>query len=191
MENTHKTGLFSLMWAFMKIGALTFGGGYAMLPMLQRECVEKHGWVTESELTDYFAIGQCTPGIIAVNTATFVGRKQRGLLGAVCTTLGVALPSIAIILIIAAALKNFSHIAAVQHAFAGIRCAVAALILKAVIKLARANVKDVLGIVLCAAAFIAVAVFSVSPAYVVIGAALVGIGADRLKPSMQGKEAGK
>ena len=100
--------LFELLLVFARIGAVTFGGGYAMLPILQRELVEKRGWVTEEEIMDYFAIGQCTPGVIAVNTATFVGIKLRGYPGAVFATVGIVLPSIVIITLIAAVISNFA-----------------------------------------------------------------------------------
>ena len=99
--------LWTLYRAFFMIGALTFGGGYAMLPMLEREIVAKHKWATQEEILDYFAIGQCTPGIIAVNTATFVGYKQKGIIGGIVATLGVVSPSIVIIMVIAAVLTNF------------------------------------------------------------------------------------
>jgi chromate transporter len=113
--------LLELVWTFAYIGAFTFGGGYAMLPMLKREIVEKKHWATIDEIMDYFAIGQCTPGIIAVNTATFIGYKRKGVAGGIFATLGLVLPSLVIISVIAAGLENFAHIAAVQHAFAGIR----------------------------------------------------------------------
>ena len=131
-----------LFLTFARIGAFTFGGGAAMLPILQQEIVDKKGWCTEDELADYYAIGQCTPGIIAVNTATFVGVKQKGNLGGVVATLGVVFPSVVIITIIAAFLRNFAHIAAVQHAFVGIRAAVVALIASSVLKLTKTTVKD-------------------------------------------------
>jgi len=132
-----------LFWTFARVGAFTFGGGAAMLPILQQEIVNKKGWCTEDELADYYAIGQCTPGIIAVNTATFVGVKQKGNLGGVVATLGVVFPSVVIITIIAAFLRNFAHIAAVQHAFVGIRAAVVALIASSVLKLGKTTVKDI------------------------------------------------
>ncbi|NCB31274.1 MAG: chromate transporter [Clostridia bacterium] len=169
----------ALFWAFARVGALTFGGGYAMLPMLERECTEAHGWVTQEELLDCFAISQCTPGVIAVNTATFVGAKERGPLGAAAATLGVASPSILLILIVATLLDQFAHIPAVQHAFGGIRVAVAVLIINSVVRLYKSNVKDGLGIILCIAAFLLIAAFSFSPVYVVVGAAVVGILAAR------------
>ena len=179
--DNRRTSLWSLFLSFAKIGVLTFGGGYAMLPMLQRECVDRHRWVSEEELLNYFAIGQCTPGVIAVNTATFIGSNERGIWGALVTTLGVITPSILIILTIAMLLANFAHIPAVQHAFGGIRVAVGALIANAVIKLVRSSVKDWLGIALCVLAFTLVAVFKLSPIYVVLGAALVGIAGSKWK----------
>lgn len=169
------TKLSTLFLAFARIGALTFGGGYAMLPMLERECVDRYKWATREELLDYFAIGQCTPGVIAVNTATFVGSRVRGFLGAAVATAGVVAPSIVIIVIIAALLSNFAHIEAVQNAFAGIRVAVAALIVNAVIRIARQNIKNWLGILLCVFAFVIVAVLGASPVYVVVGAGVLGL----------------
>ncbi len=131
-----------LFLTFAKVGACTFGGGYAMLPILQREVVEDKGWCTDEELTDYFAIGQCTPGVIAVNTATFLGSKRKGVLGGVIATLGMVFPSIVIITLIAAFLANFAHIPAVGHAFAGVRAAVVALIASSVLKLSKTTVKN-------------------------------------------------
>ena len=134
--------LFDLFLTFAKIGVCTFGGGLAMLPMLQREIVEKKGWATEDDLTDYYAIGQCTPGVIAVNTATFVGRTQAGITGGIVATLGVVFPSVAIILLIAAFLQNFAHLPAVIHAFSGIRACVCALILSSLFKLGKSALKN-------------------------------------------------
>ena len=136
--------LWELFYAFARIGLFTFGGGYAMLPMLERELVEKRAWVTEEDLADYFAIGQCTPGIIAVNTATFTGHKMKKIPGAIVATLGVIFPSIVIILFLAAFVTHFSEIAWVQHAFAGIRACVCVLIFFSVYKLAKKSVKDLL-----------------------------------------------
>ena len=172
-----KTSCKYLFSAFFRIGLFTFGGGYAMLPMLERECVDKYGWTKREELLDYFAIGQCTPGVIAVNTATFVGSSERGVLGAAAATAGVVCPSLIIILVIALLLENFAHIPAVQHAFGGIRVAVAALIVNAVIKLISKNVKSPLAIALCVLAFIAIAFLSLSPVIVVLIAAIAGIAA--------------
>ena len=128
-----------LFLTFAQIGVCTFGGGLAMLPILQREVVGKKGWCTDEELADYYAIGQCTPGIIAVNTATFVGHKQKGNLGGIVATLGVVFPSVVIIVLIAAFLRNFAHISAVAHAFNGVRAAVVALIASSVLKLGKST----------------------------------------------------
>ena len=138
-----------LFLTFAKVGVCTFGGGYAMLPILQREVVEKKGWATDEELTDYFAVGQCTPGIIAVNTATFIGYKYKGVLGGVLATLGVVFPSLVIITAIAAFLSNFADFPVVQHALAGVNAAVVALIASSVVKLAKSNLKDEIGRASC------------------------------------------
>ena len=131
-----------LFLTFARVGVCTFGGGYAMLPILQREIVEKKEWATEAELTDYFAIGQCTPGVIAVNTATFVGQKQKSIPGGIVATLGLVFPSIVIILVIAAFLQNFADLPVVIHAFAGVRACVCALILSSVLKLRKSSLVD-------------------------------------------------
>ena len=133
---------FDLFLTFAKVGVCTFGGGYAMLPILQREVVEKKGWATEEELTDYFAVGQCTPGIIAVNTATFIGFKYKGIPGGILATLGVVFPSLIIITAIAAFLSNFADIPMVRHALAGINAAVVALIASSVVKLGKSTLKN-------------------------------------------------
>ena len=167
--------LLLLFAVFAKVGGFTFGGGYAMLPILQREIVDKHQWATQEELMDYFAIGQCTPGVIAVNTATFIGHKRKGVFGAIFATLGVVAPSIVIITLIAAFIKNFQHIEMVQWAFEGIRAAVVALILSAVIKLGKKSLVDVATV----AIFLVVAVLSVvtdlSPAIFVVAAGVCGL----------------
>lgn len=131
-----------LFFAFAKIGVCTFGGGYAMLPILQRELVENKGWATDQELADYYAVGQCTPGVIAVNTATFVGYNRLGWLGGVVATLGVVFPCLVIIMAIAAFLSNFMHIQWVIHAFNGVRAGVVALILSSVLKLLKTSLVD-------------------------------------------------
>ncbi|MCI8437078.1 MAG: chromate transporter [Lawsonibacter sp.] len=133
---------FDLFLTFAKVGVCTFGGGYAMLPILQREVVEKKGWATDGELTDYFAVGQCTPGIIAVNTATFIGFKYKGIPGGILATLGVVFPSLIIITAIAAFLSNFADIPMVRHALAGINAAVVALIASSVVKLGKSTLKN-------------------------------------------------
>ena len=175
MEANKRTSLGALYRSFFMIGLLTFGGGYAMLPMLEREVVEKHGWTTRDELLGYYAIGQCTPGIIAVNTATFVGFKQAKVLGGIAATAGVISPSLIIILLIAALLGQVSDLAVVQHAFAGIRPVVGALIVGSVLKLFRSNVKQWWQVLLCIAAFVVIAVLGQSPVWVILGTALLGL----------------
>ncbi len=167
--------LLQLFAVFAKIGAFTFGGGYAMLPILQREIVEKRQWATEEELMDYYAIGQCTPGVIAVNTATFVGGKRKGIPGAVCASLGVVLPSVVIITVIAACIQNFQHIQAVQWAFDGIRAAVVALIISAVLKLGKKSIVDVATALICLIVTVLSVVTNLSPAIFVAAAALCGL----------------
>ena len=134
--------LIDLYLTFTKIGAMMFGGGYAMLPILQREIVENKKWATTEQLTDYYAVGQCTPGVIAVNTATFIGSKQAGIAGGVTATLGVVTVPAILILIIAAFLSSFMDSVIVAHAFNGIRACVTALILASVVKLFKSSVKD-------------------------------------------------
>ncbi|OUN22439.1 chromate transporter [Pseudoflavonifractor sp. An85] len=134
--------LVNLFVTFAKIGVCTFGGGYAMLPILQRELVDNKGWATEEELADYYAVGQCTPGVIAVNTATFVGYNRMGWLGGTVATLGVVFPCLVIIMAIAAFLSNFMHLDVVVHAFNGVRAGVVALILSSVLKLLNTSLVD-------------------------------------------------
>ena len=167
--------LLLLFAVFAKIGGFTFGGGYAMLPILQREIVEKRHWATQEELMDYFAIGQCTPGIIAVNTATFVGYKRKGVVGGIFATLGVVAPSIVIITIIAAFIQGFQHIEAVQWAFEGIRAAVVALILSAVIKLGKKSLVDVATVVIFLVVAVLSAVTDLSPAIFVVASGVCGL----------------
>ena len=167
--------LLSLFLTFAKVGVMTFGGGYAMLPILQREVVENKGWATDEELTDYFAIGQCTPGVIAVNTATFIGQKHRGILGGIVATMGVVFPSLVIIAALAGVITTFSHLAWVQHAFAGIRVCVCVLIFNAVLKLWKGAVKDVWGLVIFLV-ILALSVFTkLSPIIYVLAAAVAGL----------------
>ena len=164
-----------LFLTFAKVGVMTFGGGYAMLPILQREVVENKGWATEEELTDYFAIGQCTPGVIAVNTATFIGQKTRGISGGIVATLGLVFPSLIIISLLAGVITTFSHLAWVNHAFGGIRVCVCILILNAVVKLFKKAVIDAPTTVI----FLIVALGSfftpISPVLFVLAAAVTGI----------------
>lgn len=165
----------SLIVSFFKIGILTFGGGYAMLPMIQREVVEKRGWATEQEILDYYAIGQCTPGVIAVNTATFIGNKVKGIAGGFLATLGVVLPSLIIISVIAAVLTSFSDNVYVQHAFAGIRVSVVVLVFYSVIKLHKGAVKDSFGWVIFVLGFLLSVAFGINPVYIVVVCGAAGI----------------
>ncbi len=175
-ENKRSLRLYwELFRSFFRVGILTFGGGYAMLPILRREVVENHGWCTDEELADYYAIGQCTPGIIAVNTATFIGYKLAGIPGGVFATYSLTLPSFIIILIIAAVLQNFAELPVVQNAFAGIRVAVVALIVNAVIKLLKSAVVDKTTLVIFLLVAILATVFSVSPVIFVLAAGLAGV----------------
>ena len=167
--------LLDMFFTFARIGGLTFGGGYAMLPMLQEEVVEKRGWATEDELMDYYAVGQCTPGVIAVNTATFIGYKQKGIPGSIFATAGVISPSILIIGIIAAFIRNFAELAAVKNAFAGIRVCVCVLIFNAVSKLYKKAVIDLPTTVIFVLVFLGSVLFDVSPAVYVVLAGTAGI----------------
>ncbi len=160
---------------FAKVGVMTFGGGYAMLPILQREIVEKQHWATEEELTDYFAIGQCTPGVIAVNTATFVGQKLCGIWGGIFATLGVVFPSVVIISLLAGVIEAFSHLTWVQHAFGGIRICVCVLILNAVVKLCKKAIVDKLTLFLFLLVTAGAYFLDISPVVFVLVTGIMGI----------------
>ena len=166
--------LWTLFWTFAKMGVMTFGGGYAMLPILQREVVESKHWVSE-EIMDYYAIGQCTPGIIAVNTATFIGQKKRGIAGGIMATLGVVFPSVVIISILAGLITNFSHLVWVQNAFAGIQVCVCVLIFNAVMKLLKKSVVDKRTATIFVVVLVGSVFLDLSPAWFVIAAAVAGI----------------
>ncbi|WP_312941350.1 chromate transporter [Oscillibacter sp.] len=172
---------WELFVAFAKIGVMTFGGGMAMLPMLQREVVENKGWVTEEELADYFAIGQCTPGIIAVNTATFVGQKRGGVPGGIAATLGVAFPSVVIISLLAGIIDNFNHLAWVKNAFAGIQVCVCVLIFNAVVKLLKKSVVDKRTLVIFLLVLAGSFALDVTPVVFVVLSALAGIALRQLE----------
>ena len=164
-----------LFLTFAKMGVMTFGGGMAMLPILQREVVEDRHWATEEELVDYYAIGQCTPGIIAVNTATFVGQKRKGALGGIVATLGMVFPSLVIISILAGLITNFSSVTWVQDAFAGIQVCVCVLIFNAVVKLLKKSVIDKRTSVIFLLVMIRSTLLNLSPVWFVLLAALAGI----------------
>ena len=175
-----------LLLTFSYIGAFTFGGGYAMLPMFQRELVEKNKWLTNEEVTDFFSISQCLPGIIAANTAIFVGYKQKGILGGIVAALGVALPSVIVILIIAAFLTNFADIPVVQKAFTGLRVCVSVLIINAVFKLRKNAIIDIQTAVIFLVIFI-LAVYMIFPvAVLILLAGICGIVISLLRKRMSG-----
>ena len=165
-----------IFWAFIKVGALTFGGGYAMLPILQRDIVEHNKWATDEEVMDYYAMAQCLPGIIMVNTSAFIGRHRKGTLGGVVAGLASALPSLVIITVIATFLTAFADYPIVQNAFAGIRACVVVLIANAVIKLWKSAMVDWKSIVIVFLPVFALSAFTgVSPILLVVAAALAGI----------------
>ena len=167
--------LLGLFTVFFKIGLCTFGGGIAMLSILERELTEKRGWTTSDELLDYFAIGQSTPGIIAVNVSTFVGHKRAGIPGGIVATAGMVCPSVIIITIIAEFISNFAEIAWVQRALTGINVAVAALLTQAVWKFASKAVSGILGAALLVAAFVLIFALNVGTIWIIIGSALAGV----------------
>lgn len=179
--------LIELFISFMRIGGFTFGGGYAMLPLIQKEIVERRGWASDEEVLDYFTIGQITPGVIAVNTATFIGYKKAGILGGMVSTLGVIFPSIVIISIIAAVVTNFAELPVVIHAFNGIRACVCVLILIAVYNMGNKSVVDVF----TALIFIITAILTImkvtSPIILVIVAGAIGVVFQLVKAKRQVK----
>ena len=177
--------LLQMFLTFAKVGVMTFGGGYAMLPILQREVVENKGWATEEELMDYFAIGQCTPGVIAVNTATFIGQKLKGIFGAIFATLGVVFPSLVIISLLAGVIEAFSHLVWVQNAFGGIRVCVCVLIANAVVKLYKKAVVDIPTFIIFLLVTLGSIFLPVSPVIFVLIAAVAGI----ILKAMGGKKA--
>ena len=191
--------LLELYITFVQIGCVNFGGGYAMLPLLERELVDKRHWTTMDDLRDYFSIGQCTPGIIALNVSTFIGEKKAGVAGALCATAGFLTGPIIIILVIASFLSNFADLPVVQHAFAGIRVCVCVLILQAVMRLWKKSVVDAFALILYLVIFSLNAFSSVLPvkvpaAVLVICAGVIGVMMsmrNRKAASGTGKEADK
>lgn len=165
---------FEIFYVFARVGVMTFGGGYAMLPILQREVIENKGWITNEEMMDYYALGQCLPGLIGVNTSLFVGHRYKGNSGAVAAALGVSFPSVVIIMILAGVISGASDILWVQHAFAGIRVCVCVQILNTVVKLLKTAIIDKLSFVIFAGVFILSLFLDISTVwYVIIVAALV------------------
>lgn len=170
----HPISSFALFKVFFRIGLFSVGGGYAMLPMLKRELVENHKWISSKDLLNFYAIGQSTPGIIAVNTATFTGYKKAGVTGALASTAGIVVPSVAIISLLAAFFAGFQNVPLVQNAFKGIRVGVCVNLGFTLFSLFRQSIKDTTGIVLALLALYAVALLRVSPVLVIIAAGLYG-----------------
>lgn len=177
--------LLDLFWTFARIGVMTFGGGYAMLPMLQREVVDNKHWATEEEIMDYFAIGQCTPGVIAVNTATFIGQKEKDIAGGIVASIGIVFPSLVIISLLAGVIEAFSHLVWVQHAFGGVRVCVCVLILNAVVKLYKKAVMDKVTLTIFLLVTLGSFLTSISPVIFVLLAAMIGI----VLKTMEGRKA--
>lgn len=167
--------LLELFLIFAKIGLFTFGGGYAMFPIIKAEIIDKRGWITEDELVDYYAIGQCTPGIIAVNVATFVGKKIKGFSGSVMSTLGVVFPSVIIITVIASCINNFADLWFVQSAFSGIRVAVIVLVFNTVISMWKKSVRKPFDYIVFLLALIVSFFDIVSSVLIVVLSAVAGI----------------
>ena len=163
-----------LLLTFLKLGCITFGGGYAMIPIVERELIKKRGWTNMEEVMDYYTIAQITPGIIAVNLSTFIGYKKKGPLGGTLTTIGFVLPGISFIILAAVFIRNFEELPAVQHAFAGIRVAVGALILDTVIKMVKGIFKDWKALIFYIISFFLSAAFKISPMIIILGAGLIG-----------------
>lgn len=167
--------IWTIFFIFCRIGGFTFGGGYAMLPIIQKEIAEERKWASEEEIIDYYAIGQCTPGIIAINTATMIGYRKKGVPGALAATIGMVFPSLLIITIIAVFFQRFQEYRVVQSAFEGIQIAVIALILDIVIKMWKRSVKNYFGILVFVLGFLMLAFFRLSPVVVILSSALGGI----------------
>lgn len=167
--------LLQIFVSFFKVGLFTFGGGYAMLPIFEREIIDYRGWASRDELLDYYAIGQCTPGAIAVNTSVFIGRNLKGTMGGIVAALGVCAPSLIIITAIATLLTNYSHIPAVQSAFSGIRVCVCVLIFNSVCKLYKKAVIDKPTFVIFLVVCILSCVFDISPVIFVLVSAVAGV----------------
>lgn len=173
MKNKLKQFL-ELYFAFVKIGAFTFGGGLAMMPIMQRELIEKRGWVSEEELIDYFAIGQSTPGIIAVNVATFVGYKKLGWLGGIIGTLGVVTPSWVIIMLLAGAISSVDKYPLAQRALRGINVAVAALLTSVIVKFTKKTIKNFWNALFMLLAFALIYFFKVQSVWIILFSLIIG-----------------
>ncbi len=167
--------LASIFWSFFKIGAFTFGGGYAMIPLIQKEAVEKNKWVSDDDILDIITIAESTPGPIAINSATFIGYKTAGSMGSFMATLGVVLPSFVIISVISYVLTAFQDIRAVAYAFNGIRAGVLALLLKALWGMYKKCPKGAVSYAIFAGSFIAAAFLKINVLIIIIACALTGL----------------
>ncbi len=167
--------ILGLFLTFLKIGAFTFGGGYAMIPVIQREIVDKNGWIEEKDILDIIAIAESTPGPIAINSATFVGYQTAGFWGAAAATFGVVLPAFTIIYIISFFLRQFQELKAVKYAFMGIRAGVLSLLINALISMAKKCPKNIFSYVVAALSFLIVIIFDVNVLFVIIGCAVTGV----------------
>ena len=165
---------FQLYFVFAKVGSVTFGGGLAMMPMLQKELGEKRGWITDDDLIDYYAIGQSTPGIVAVNVATFVGFKQAGVLGGIFATLGIVTPSLVIIMILASLISTIEEYPLVQKALKGVNVAVAALLSKVAYDFSKKILKNIFALFIALLSFFLVGILKVQSFYIILGAIALG-----------------
>ena len=164
-----------LFLTFLKIGAFTFGGGYAMIPLITRETVEHHNWIEEKDILDIVAIAESTPGPIAVNAATFVGYRVGGVVGAFCATFGVVLPSFVIIYLISFILRQFQEMKVIQYAFEGIRAGVLALLIKALVSMYKQVPKNMFSYIIMGTSFIAAAFLDINALLIIIACAIAGI----------------
>lgn len=175
MKESRLSRIKKLFLIFFKIGAFTFGGGYAMIPFIEKEIVEETGWIESEDIVDIFAVVQSVPGVIAVNSATFVGYRVAGFLGALAATLGVVLPSFIIISIIALFLYNFRDYPLVKEAIKGINIGVVALMISAVVRLGKKSVKNPFSWIICILSFFALVLLDISPITVLLVSAIAGL----------------
>lgn len=166
---------FTLLLVFMKISVMTFGGGYSMIPFIEREIVDKRNWLTKEELIDVIAISESTPGPIGICCATFVGYQTCGFSGALLATLGAIIPSFVIIYLISIFLNYFSEIVFIKYLFFGIRAGVLSLLFKAIFTMYNASPKHIIAYIIMALSFFLVVFFSCNVLYILIGAALIGL----------------
>lgn len=184
--------LWDLYYTFAKIGTFTIGGGLAMMPMMQKELIEKKHWITEEDLIDYYAVGQSTPGIVAVNVATFVGFRQVGIIGGIVATLGMVTPSLVIIMILAGFINSISDYPVAQKALRGINVAVAALMTSVIVKFAKKTIKNIVNAVFMLISFALVFFFKVPSFYIILCALAIGVAltAINLKKAQKGTTEG-